>query len=278
MRDVLGIAAAVLLALGAPALAAAPVTLTVSGDEAKGRIELPGGVAAELEVVFERAVGLHPLALDVTAQLVSPLDLALLARLPAGGSVVPPAAFPVLLRIEPSETSALSFAGIVTVELHTENLAFRTNSPLALFAGPVGGPLVDITRQVGLGSYRAGGSRGGFSDFMIVADTRAIDTVIHEKFERVQAALSQYGERLPAAVLADLQVRLDNARALYLAGATLAAKAEVNAFAEHVQAQSGAAIPDVWRAHDDVHVNVAGLLRAGAETLRFSLDKKATYP
>jgi hypothetical protein len=42
-----------------------------------------------------------------------------------------------------------------------------------------------------------------------------------------------------------------------------------------VKARSGKSIPDVWRAHDGGRTNVAGLLRAAADTLKFSLRIKA---
>ncbi len=269
--------AATLVAMGPVAASGqTPIPVTVTGNEASGRIELPDGGGADLTISFEQVVGLNPAALDVTASIVNPHDLVFLDRLPAGGNVSVPAAFPVTLRIQPSEASALSFAGVVVVTLHTENLSFKTNSPLALYAGPADGPLQDVTRAVGMGSYRAGGSKGGFSDFMIVADLRAIDVIVTEKFNRAQGLLNDFGGFMPAAVLADLQARLDNARTLYTTGATLAAKAEIGAFADAVKTQSGGAIPDVWRAHDD-RINVAGLLRAAADTLKFSLDKKATY-
>jgi len=45
-------------------------------------------------------------------------------------------------------------------------------------------------------------------------------------------------------------------------------------FSRYVKAHSGADIPDVWRANCSPLVNVAGLLRSGADTLRFSLDRK----
>jgi len=44
----------------------------------------------------------------------------------------------------------------------------------------------------------------------------------------------------------------------------------VTGFGYVVKAHSGAEIPDVWRANDDA-VNVAGILRSRADTLRFSL-------
>jgi hypothetical protein len=49
----------------------------------------------------------------------------------------------------------------------------------------------------------------------------------------------------------------------------------VDAFAAEVQEHSGSDIPDVWRASGGV-VNVAGYLRAGAGTLRFSLSLKSS--
>src|SRR6267378_5653233 len=44
-----------------------------------------------------------------------------------------------------------------------------------------GGPFRDVTRFVGIGSSRAQASAGGFSEFLIVADARPIDTVIASK-------------------------------------------------------------------------------------------------
>jgi hypothetical protein len=41
-----------------------------------------------------------------------------------------------------------------------------------------------------------------------------------------------------------------------------------------VKDQSGAAIPNVWQANNPV-VNVAGLLRSAADTLKFSLTLKS---
>jgi hypothetical protein len=67
---------------------------------------------------------------------------------------------------------------------------------------------------------------------------------------------------------------LSNARSLYAAGSLLAAINAVADFSDQVKQQSGANIPDVWRA-DGSLVNVAGLLRADADTLKFSLTAKA---
>jgi hypothetical protein len=279
------------LALASDVVAQTPVRLTISGNEAEGSFELPGGIVGDLSISFERVLGLNEDALDVSARLVDPLDSAILSRLP-GPDVSLPQAFSVLIRIEPTPSSGLTFSGIVSVSLHTHNLVLAANSPLALYSGPVGGPLRDITRAVGLGSYRAGGSGGGFSEFMIVADARPIDTIIAEKFDVLEAQLADDLGRVTQEISAitsdsartralgrvdtvsELQRRSSQARTLYGTGATTSAIAEVTGLLDYMKIKSGFAIPDVWRAHDS-RVNVVGLRRAAAETLRFSLVKAA---
>ena len=142
MRLVRDVCALVVLAcvLGwAPgAFAQANIPLTVTGHEATGVIQLPGDVEAELSITFEEVVGLNPEALEVSASLVNPLDAGLLARLGGGGLITPPTAFPVVIRIEPSASSALSFSGTVALSLHTHNLNLVPNVPLATQLGQLG--------------------------------------------------------------------------------------------------------------------------------------------
>ena len=77
-----------------------------------------------------------------------------------------------------------------------------------------------------------------------------------------------------AAVASDLQQRMTQARGLYAQGAIGPAINAVSGFADTVKQQSGANIPDVWRANAS-SVNVAGLLRSAADTLKFSLAAKS---
>lgn len=250
------------------------IPLTISGNEAKGLISLPGGIGADLTLTFEDVVGLNPSALDVSARLVSPLDFALRARIPTLGTSIP-LAFPVLLRIEPSSQSALSFEGVYAIGLHTHNLHLNIQLPFSLFKAQVGEDFEDITSFVGMGSYRAGGSGGGFSEFLILLDLRAIDPVIVGKFADVEETLADHAGDISPAAIVDLQTRLAQARTYYTLGLTVAAISEMSGFSEKVQAYSGEDIPDVWRAHDP-RVNVAGYLRQQADTLKFSLTVKAT--
>jgi hypothetical protein len=262
------------------AMAQTPVTLTISGNQATGVISLPGGISADLGITFENVVGLTPSALDVTVSLVNPLDLALLNRLPLLNlfqHVGPTGAFPVLLRIEPSAGSTLSFSGVAVVSLYTTNLQLNSLVPLALFKASAGGPFKDNTVSESAGSYRVCGSEGDFSEFLIVLDLRPINTIINAKFDDLQALLTLYAPSIPAAVASSLQAELTQARTDYQAGLTLQAITGMAAFSNDVHVHSGADIPDVWRANDSSAVDIAGLLRTAADTLKFSLLRKSNH-
>jgi len=253
------------------------VTLTISGNEAQGSFEFEGiGIGADFTIAFENAVGLVPTALDVTVALVNPVDPLLLGRLPGPGVGIP-VAFPVLIRISPSSTSALSFSGPYTISIHTHNLALDPNLPLSLFKAPEGAAFKDITKWEGRGSYRDDGGGGDFSEFMIAVDLRQIDGVIVGKFDDLQATLDNYATSMPPTVLAELQEDLSEARTLYQSGEIRRAIVKMRVFSRDVKRHSGEEIPDVWRAGCAPLVNVAGLLRSGADTLRFSLDRKPSH-
>lgn len=246
--------------------------LTIAGSRAEALLQLPGGLAVDLALEFEQVLGLTPTALEVSASVVAPSDVSILGRMPSLATIIP-GAFPVLIRIEPSPASALSFSGVVTISLHTHNLSLDPAAPLGLFSAANGGPFREITGQVAVGSYRVNGSGGGFSEFIIARDGRPIDDVIAAKFERLDQLLTEHEAVIPSAALSRLRQHLFDARALSASGLTVQAIAQVAAFGDVVRGQ-GTAIPDVWRAHD-ARVNVAGALRAAALTLRFSLTLKA---
>jgi hypothetical protein len=207
------------------------IPLTVSGNQARGTIALPGGIGAQLTISFESVEGLTPGALDV-----------------------------------------------VVVSLYTHNLSLNPLVPLALYKSHDGERFRDITTWEANGSYRAGGSDGSFSEFLIVVDHQPIDTVITGKFDRLEALLNQYASSMPVDVYSVLQNYLFQARVLYQAGNTSAAIGRMSTFSQYVIAHSGAEIPDVWRADDPSLVNVAGTLRGAADTLRFSLQRKLDQP
>lgn len=262
-----------LMATASPS-AADTVSLSVSGNEATGVIALPGGLGADLTLTFEDPTGLTADALDVSADVVNPLDMTLLSRLPADGVGIP-GGFPVLIRIEPAAGSTLAFRGTYAVSVHTGNLNYLPGSPLGLASAASGADFHDITSSLGSGSVRAGGTKGTFCDFLILTDTRTIDTIIGEKYDALENALETGASLMSTPVATDLTARLQQSRSAWASGNTAAALTALDGFASAVLTQSGTAIPDEWAAGSD-EVNVAGLLRAGAATLDFSLNRKLT--
>ena len=100
-----------------------------------------------------------------------------------------------LVRIEPTASSALSFSGISRISLHTHNLTMGTNSALRLFKAPQSsGAFRDMTGFLAIGSVRAGGGTNSYSDFLIVVDARPVDTVIVGKFDALQAVSPYFAE------------------------------------------------------------------------------------
>jgi hypothetical protein len=244
-------------------------TPTVSGNTISLNVSVLGGYDADLTLSFEDVQGLSLTNLGLSVHLISLTDSTLLARLPS--SVVP--ALPLLLRIEPPATGTLSFEGIATLELHTHDLQYTAGTPLRVFSAPLNGAFKDITEDMGAGSYRARGTTGGFSEFLIVSDTRSLDPVIALKLDKLEDLLEEYEGDMPGSVYDDLEEILEDAHAAYTGGSTNQAIQEIDDFLELVEDRSGTDIPDVWRAARDLD-NVAGYLRASAMTLRFSLRLK----
>lgn len=247
------------------------LNLTVTGDTVQASVSLPGNLGTDLTLSFEDAVGLNLSNLGISAQLVNLLNLSsILSRLPSGSLL---SGLPVLLRIEPPSAGGLAFSGVVNLELHTHLLPYTAGSPLRIFSASLGGPFRDITTAMGPGSYRARGTSGGFSEFLILIELRPVNQVIDSKLDRLEQLLDGYTGSMPAPVYADLEARLEDIRDDFESGATAQAIQGVDGFIAEVQEHTGTDIPNVWRSARDVQ-NVAGYLRAGAMTLRFSLALK----
>ncbi|HSS49519.1 MAG TPA: DUF6689 family protein [Thermoanaerobaculia bacterium] len=242
-----------------------------------GTINLPfslGGVSGTLTVSFDSVTNLSLPNLGASVSLVSPLDPALAARLPSGVSI--PLTLPILVHIEPTPSGGLAFNGTATIQLQALTLLFPSNSP-RIYAAPTGGNFTDVTKAtktVNMNtSYRVIGTRGGFSEFLIVSDPRPVDTVIGEKLDQLDQTLADNSGAISAPVAADLAAELAAARAHVDAGNPAAAITDLDGFLATVAQHSGTDIPDVWRAARDL-TDVAGLLSAGAQTLQYSLNVK----
>jgi hypothetical protein len=269
--------ALVVALMGAASVSAQGIAnLSIVGNEVSASVDLPG-VSADLSLSFEEATGLAPSSVGLSAALVDPHDPSLLSRLPAGGLVTVPGAFPVVVRVSPPTNSGLAFNGVATFGLHVANLEYVPNTPLRLFSAPNGGSFQDITSDMGSGSYRVRGTKGSFSEFLVVADARPTASVIESKFGALSDLLNSAANQIPGALLSSLQQQVASAHAQAQSGDRAGAAQTMAAFAANVQSNSGTAIPNVWLAGGP-GVNVAGLLRADASTLSFSLSLPSGSP
>jgi len=202
--------------------------------------------------------------LGFSAQIINPLDF--VNRLPVGVSI--PEEFPVLLTIEPQ--SGQSFSSSFTLELITENLSFVGESPLRMFKAESGGNFKDISESYGLGSFRVRGISGSFSEFLVVSDLRPINAILGTKFNRLEALLDTHTVDIPPAV----RSLFNQARVEFEADDFALAIDTLEEFVDAVDANR-LTIPAVWLPDDSV-VNVVGLSRGLAKSLRFNLVLKNT--
>lgn len=242
--------------------------VTIDGNKASVTLGA-GGVSVDLTITFEQVVGLTPSSLGLSARVASPTELA--GRLPDGALTTLPAGFPLLVSVEPPSSGGLSFSGLTSIEVHTHDLSFVADSPLRLFKAPAGGAFVDITESIGMGSYRARGSTGGFSQFLIIADLRGDADVVEAKLDLLDATFAAGSSSIAPAVRGNLQSSLNAIRAAWNSGDVRGAMTAATAFGDAVKTAANAGnVPNVWRSARDLQ-NVAGNLRAAAGTLRFSL-------
>lgn len=253
-----------------PAGSSSP-TVTVSGSTASTTVAI-GSLRLDVTITFEQVVGLTPSSLGLSARLVDPSELA--GRLTDPATTLA-AGLPLIVRIEPPPSSGLSFSGLASIDVHTHNLEFVPDCPLRLYKAPLGGTFVDVTESMGQGSYRARGSTGGFSEFLIVADLRPDAVAVEEKLDALDSLLAAHAAAIPAQLEAALLDQAAVIRAAWGAGDVMGAIDAVNGFAAAVQATAGNPLPNVWRSSRDI-ANVAGELRAAAATLRFSLNLAAS--
>jgi hypothetical protein len=258
----------------------------VDDNQISGKIELPGGIEAELTIRFEKVVGLNLDNLGLSVQLVSPLDSSLLKRLSglttvsrgigSGSLLSIPVEFPVLIRVEPPASGGLAFEGVVEVEIYTQNLVYAPGSPIRLFTAPsANAPFYDITDMLTGGSVRTRSGGGHFSDFLLVLDTRPLSSVIDEKFDRLDDLLVSHASAIAPALLTDLSDLVDQAYLAWNQGQPGVAMTKLSSFqALCDQATSLGQLSNVWRSARDIS-NVDGELRAQARTLRFSLSLAA---
>ncbi|MEO8669832.1 MAG: DUF6689 family protein [Tahibacter sp.] len=285
--------AAALLALVPLAPAVAQVVVTVSGDTAYAQIALTGPLGqpydADVTIQFDTPQHLTPGNLNLTAQVISPLDPVLVSRLPAGTFVDP--AFPVLITIEPLNLpwlfkngfdnldagGNLSFINTYQIDVHTADLECQPNTPYRLFKAPLGGAFFDLSADVRRGSVRGRGRGGGFSQFMLIRDPRlevisvlginvpviALAKVTVLETRIIAAALNNVLQLNLLGLLANVQTAL-----LVLDYTT--ALLNIDQLIDQIHLHAGVDLPNQWRAERDL-TNDAGDIEGLAASLRYSI-------
>ncbi len=229
-----------------------------------------GGRNLVLRVTFKGRQAIDLDDFNVSAEEVDPTDAALLARLPAG--VVIPSEFPVLIHVDPGSNAEQAFRGRASFEVETDDIDFFADSNVRLFKAPDGGAFTDITETYGLGSFRARGSAGSFSELMLVRDLRSNAAVLTAKFLALETRLQLHENDIDAVVYARLSSLLDQAKTAYQSSDLDTAKDRIDAFIDLAEAESGDGVPDIWvSTAGTLRVNVAAALLSAARTVRFNL-------
>ncbi len=270
------VAAAALITGAVPTQAfAADMGKTLAASRSPGSVSVtltPGaGLSVDVTVDFESVTNLSLANTGISASVLGPVDLALLAtRLPLG-TVGIPTAFPVLVDITPpAGLTPLSFDGLATLTLRTENLPYYSGIRLRLFAAHGGGDFADITNEVSYGSYRVRGSNGDFSEFLIIQDDRSNADVIELKLSALEASLTSYSLIIDPTVYATLTAQLGDVRSHWDNNEPADAIVDLDAFTATIVASTPLQIPQTWVAPGGL-VNANGILRSMASSLRFSL-------
>jgi hypothetical protein len=251
-------------------LSADPIEMTVDKNKIEAVITLPGNIETDFVISFDNSLGLTSESIGITAELVDPTDINLLNRFPAGVLTSIPAAFPMMVTVEPKANMGLSFEGNAYVDIHTHNLDYTVNTPFRLYKASLGEDFHDITMTTGAGSYRARGVMGGFSQFLIVADLRTTANAVQDKMQRLDSLFTSNSASIEMSVSNQITSMLNAIRSDIAAANYASAQNNLKDLVKYIKSTNGNQIPNVWRSSRDI-TNVAGELIAQAETLRYSL-------
>lgn len=246
-----------------------PASLTIDDNRVQAKLSLSVLMEVDVTLEFENSIGLNADSIEITAELINPTDLNVANRLPSSltGAV---SGFPVLVSISPKANAGFGFEGPAMVELYTKAIHYDPDVPLRLFTSHDNGKFEDITTLTSSGSFRARGSTGRFSDFIILLDNRTPTSVINEKLADISSTLSNNQAAIDTALFSQLDSTLNSLSQTLSVVDYAAAMVVVDHMIALVESADGALLPNVWRSSGDL-VNVQGDLLTQLKTLRFSL-------
>lgn len=246
-----------------------PASLTIDDNRVQAKLSLSVLMEVDVTLEFENSIGLNADSIEITAELINPTDLNVVNRLPSSlTSAV--SGFPVLVSISPKADAGFGFEGPAMVELYTKAIHYDPDVPLRLFTSHDNGKFEDITTLTSSGSFRARGSTGRFSDFIILLDNRTPTSVINEKLADISSTLSNNQLGIDTALFSQLDSTLNSISQTLSVVDYAAAMVVVDHMITLVESADGALLPNVWRSSGDL-VNVQGDLLTQLKTLRFSL-------
>ena len=231
-------------------------------------------------MTFEEPAQLAAESLVITAEVIDPDSSAILSRLPSGTFI--PEEFPVLIKINDDGNDSFTFSNTWRLEIQTRDLEFQAYNTLRLFRADEGCvapgcPFEDFTRSTGIGSFRASGSFGTFSDFIIATDLRPPSAVVGAKVQQLSDLIDGFetsGDMSSAAAaaltekLGEVSAALDQ-KAFETAVDKAYEFMDLLAFYD-IQGE----ISDGWDPLESL-VSVIGILYGQAESLVFSIEDLA---
>lgn len=274
-NTMLAIMLAATVGFAAPA-AEAGVTVTITGPKTARADFALGGTPASPQYTgsvflsFDSTIGLSAENLNITAQIINPSDPVLLSRLPAGGQVTVPSGFPVMISVNPPAIGGFEFTNAASVDLYTTKLSFNPAVPYRLFKASSGQPFYDVTEDVIAGSIRCRSRTPGFSDFIMVIDSRNPLDVIEDKYAFLETRLND--DDIAPLLRTQLALDLDESLEEFLEGDYEDARQELDELELRVETAAGVGIPNRWIAGGTLD-NLAGSLEAEAVALDYALRR-----
>lgn len=280
------LAVAGFLQLASSAALAGGVVVTIEdGRKAKAEITLPnpggGNYTAEFELEFEAdgLVNLTPECIGITADVLDATEIAnVAARLPHGsndtGTQTVDPAFPVRVTVEPPTACGLAFNNQYEVSLDTPDLVYVVPSQYRLMKAPLGQNFQYVTGDVTSGSVRSRGSSGGFSEFVMIADSAPVyQSDCDSEYDTLQTRLD--AAQMSPTARQSLQIDLARSRAAYDARNYADAIAMLAVFDGHCVEFGGNGLPNRWRSTHDLD-NVEGDVVGRTDNLRFMMGRLGT--
>ena len=232
-------------------------------------VVLDNGMDLQLSVAFQQSVGLNENNVKVSIQVLDPNDPRITNRLPDYFQTSAVNGFPVLISVQPRHDRGFSFSGEAEIEIYTQSIDYEKN--IRLFRSHAGGQFEDITTLTAAGSYRARGSTGHFSDFILLIDDRDQDVIAAAKARDLAHYLYSHVFSMEDQFGSEIQALSRNINEHVQQGRYRAAASNLNNMLRKLETANDMTMPGVWRSTGDLE-NVQGELLTKGRSLRYTIS------